>query len=95
MRNEIPPSREEDDHPIDLIPRSSPPNKPPYRVSWAQQEEIRRQVQELVEKGMARPSLSQFCSPVLLVHKKDGSYRMCVDYHALNRIIVKNIFLVS
>ncbi len=48
MPNELPPSRGEDDHSIDLVPGSSPPNKPPYRVSWAQQEEIRRQVQELV-----------------------------------------------
>ncbi len=78
MPSELPPSRGEDDHAIDLAPGSSPPNKPPYRVSWAQQEEIMRQVQELVEKGMARPSSSPFCSPVLLVHKKDGSYRMCM-----------------
>ncbi len=48
MPSELPPSRGEDDHAIDLAPRSSPPNKPPYRVSWSQQEEIRRQAQELV-----------------------------------------------
>ncbi|MCO5558384.1 hypothetical protein L7F22_011966 [Adiantum nelumboides] len=74
--------------------RSSLPDKPPYRVSQAQQEEIMRQVNELVEKGMVRPSSSPFCSLVLLVHKKDGTYRMCVNYRALNRITIKNRFHV-
>ena len=53
-----------------------------------------RQVNELVEKGMERSSSSPFCSPVLLVHKKDGTYRMCVDYRALNLITIKNRFPV-
>ncbi|MCO5559028.1 hypothetical protein L7F22_012620 [Adiantum nelumboides] len=91
---ELPPKRGDDDHAIELIPGSSSPNKPPYRVSQAQQEEIMRQVNELVEKGMVRPSSSPFCSPVLLVHKKDGTYRMCVDYRALNKITIKNRFPV-
>ncbi|MCO5577871.1 hypothetical protein L7F22_031706 [Adiantum nelumboides] len=91
---ELPPKRGDDDHAIELIPGSSPPNKPPYRVSQAQQEEIMRQVNELVEKGMVRPSSSPFCSPVFLVHKKDGTYRMCVDYRALNKITIKNRFPV-
>ncbi|MCO5574932.1 hypothetical protein L7F22_028727 [Adiantum nelumboides] len=91
---ELPPKRGDDDHMIELIPGSSPPNKPPYRVSQAQQEGIMRQVNELVKKGMVRPSSSPFCSPVLLVQKKDGTYRMCVDYRALNRITIKNRFPV-
>ncbi|MCO5564643.1 hypothetical protein L7F22_018309 [Adiantum nelumboides] len=91
---ELPPKRGDDDHAIELIPGSSPPNKPPYRVSQAQQEEIMRQVNELVEKGMVKPSSSPFCSPVLLVHKKDGTYCMCVDYRALNKITIKNRFPV-
>ena len=84
----------EDDHMIELIPGTSLPNKPPYRVSLSQQEEIMMQVNELLDKGMVRPSLSPFCSPVLLVQKKDGSYRMCVDYRALNKSTIKNRFLV-
>ncbi|MCO5555335.1 hypothetical protein L7F22_008881 [Adiantum nelumboides] len=94
IRGELPPKRRDDDHAIELIPGSSPPNKPPYRVSQAQQEEIMRQVNELVEKGIVRPSSSPFCSPVLLVHKKDGTYCMCVDYRALNKITIKNRFPV-
>ena len=77
-----------------LIQGSSPPNKLSYRVSLAQQEEIMAQVNELVEKGMVRNSSSPFCSPVLLVQKKDGSYRMCVDYRALNKNTIKNRFPV-
>ena len=92
--SEMPPKRGIDDHTIELIPGSSPPNKPPYRVSQAQQEEIMGQVNELVEKGMVRPSSSPFCSPVLLVQKKDGTYRMCVNYRALNKLTINNRFLV-
>ncbi|MCO5601345.1 hypothetical protein L7F22_055465 [Adiantum nelumboides] len=84
----------DDDHAIELLPGSSPPNKPPYRVSQAQQEEIMRQVNELVEKGMVRPSSSPFCSPVLLVQKKDGTYRICINYRALNRSTIKKKFHV-
>ncbi|MCO5611395.1 hypothetical protein L7F22_065648 [Adiantum nelumboides] len=91
---ELPPKRGDEDHAIELVPGSSPPNKPPYRVSQAQQEEIMRQVHELVEKGMVRTSSSPFCSPILLVHKKDGTHRICVDYRALNRITIRNIFPV-
>ena len=75
-----------------LIPGSSPPNQPPYRVSLMQQEEIMKQVEELLEKGLIRPSTSPYCSPVLLVQKKDGTFRMCLDYRSLNKITIKNRF---
>ena len=92
--NELPPARGDDDHRIELVQGSSPPNRPPYRVSLAQQEEIMAQVNELLDKGMVRPSSSPYCSPVLLVQKKDGSYRMCVDYCALNKNTIKNHFSI-
>ncbi|MCO5606359.1 hypothetical protein L7F22_060547 [Adiantum nelumboides] len=56
---ELPPTREQDDHTIELLPSSSPPNKPPYRVSQAQQEEFMRQVNELVEKDMSNSNIRQ------------------------------------
>ncbi|MCO5613170.1 hypothetical protein L7F22_067446 [Adiantum nelumboides] len=59
---QLPPKRGDDDHTIELIPGSSPPNKPPYRVSQAQQEEIMRQVNELVEKGMSAADFCRFTS---------------------------------
>ena len=91
----MPPSKGNDDHQIDLIPGTTPPNRPPYRVFVAQQEEIMTQVKELLEKGMVQPSSSPFCSLVLLVQKKDYSYCMCVDYCALNKSTIWNRFLIS
>ncbi|MCO5550496.1 hypothetical protein L7F22_003983 [Adiantum nelumboides] len=86
---ELPPKRGDDDHMIELIPGSSPPNKPPYRVSQAQQEEIMRQVNELVEKGMVRPSSSPFCSPVLLVIDLKSGYH---QIRIVDEDIVKTAF---
>ena len=91
LPDKLPPERLED-HRIELIPGSSPPNQPPYRVSLSQQEEIMKQVNELMEKGLIRPSTSPYCSPVLLVQKKDGTFRMCIDYRSLNKITIKNRF---
>ena len=55
-----------------------------------QQEGIMLQINELLEKGMIHPSSSPFCSPILLVQRKDGLYHMCVDYRALNKQTIKN-----
>ncbi|MCO5568302.1 hypothetical protein L7F22_022001 [Adiantum nelumboides] len=86
--SKFPPIRGQDDHTIELLPRSSPPNKPLYKVPHAQQEKILRQVNELVEKSMVRFSSSPLCSPILLVQKKYGyssfrpyylSSRDCMD----------------
>ncbi|MCO5572710.1 hypothetical protein L7F22_026469 [Adiantum nelumboides] len=91
LRSQLPPERPKD-HAIDLVPGSSPPNRPPCRVSAAQLKEIMSQVEELLEKGLIQPSSSPFCSPVLLVQKKDGSWRMCIDYRAPNKNTIKNRF---
>ena len=67
------------EHQIDLIPGASLPNHAPYTTNPEETKEIQRQVQELLDKGYVRESLSPCTIPVLLVPKKDGSWSMCVD----------------
>jgi hypothetical protein len=87
----LPPSREYD-HNISLLPGTTPLNVRPYRYSPLQNDEIERQVQEMMQAGTITRSVSPFASLVLLVKKKDVSWRFCVDYRKLNDIAVKNKF---
>jgi hypothetical protein len=73
-------------HPIDLTPGAPLPNGPIYRRSVLENDEIKRQIQELLQKGHIRPSSSPCGSPIVLVQKKDGTWRLCIDYRALNKI---------
>ena len=75
------------EHQIDLIPGASLPNRAPYRTNPEETKEIQRQVQELLDKGYVRESLSPCAVPVILVPKK--SWRMCVDCRAINNITVR------
>ena len=77
-------------HPIDLTPDAPLPNGPVYRLSLLENEEIKRQIQELLHKGHIRPSSSPCGSPIVLVQKKDGIWQLCIDYRALNKITVRN-----
>lgn len=88
---ELPPERFYD-HQIPLIPGAAPVNSKPYRHSRQHKDEIEKQVKELLAAGLITHSTSPFASPVLLVLKKDGSWRFCVDYRKLNALIVKNRF---
>ncbi|KAH9769141.1 Endonuclease [Citrus sinensis] len=88
VSNGLPPIRGID-HQIDFIPRATIPNRPAYRSNPDETKELQRQVEELLAKGYVRESMSPRAVPVLLVAKKDGTWRMCVDCRAINKIIVK------
>jgi hypothetical protein len=77
-------------HPIDLTLGTTWPNGPVYRRSLMENDEIKRQIQELLQKEHIRPSSSPCGSPIMLVQKKDGTWRLCIDYRALNKITVRN-----
>lgn len=85
----LPPTRD-CDHTIPLIPGTQPVNVRPYRYTPLQKDEIERQVADMLDRGIIKHSSSPFSSPVLLVKKKDGSWRFCVDYRHLNALTVKN-----
>ncbi|GJY63630.1 hypothetical protein Tco_0465090 [Tanacetum coccineum] len=75
---------------IDLIPGAAPVAREPYRLAQSELKELSDQLQELSNKGFIRPSSSPWGAPVLFVKKKDGSFRMCIDYRELNKLTVKN-----
>jgi hypothetical protein len=85
----LPPPRAVD-HRIELVPGAEPPSKPTYRLSFAEMNEVKKQLNDLLAKGLIAPSKSPFGAPVLLVRKKDGTMRMCIDYRALNKLTIKN-----
>ena len=91
LPRELPP-RDRLHHPIDLVPAYRIPQRKLYRQSENELKETKRQINEYLEAGHIRPSSSSFGAPVLLVKKKDGSMRMCIDYRSLNDITVKNTF---
>jgi hypothetical protein len=75
---------------IELQPGTAPISKRPYRMPPAELAELKRQLQELLDKGFIRPSTSPWGCPALFVKKKDESLRLCVDYRPLNAVTIKN-----
>ncbi|GKC13298.1 putative reverse transcriptase domain-containing protein [Tanacetum coccineum] len=85
----LPPTRQVEFQ-IDLVPGAAPVARAPYRLAPSEMKELSEQLQELSDKGFIRPSSSPWGAPVLFVKKKDGSFRMCIDYRELNKLTVKN-----
>ncbi|GKB83211.1 putative reverse transcriptase domain-containing protein [Tanacetum coccineum] len=85
----LPPTRQVEFQ-IDLVPGAAPVARAPYRLAPSKLQEVSTQLQELSDKGFIRPSSSPWGASVLFVKKKDGSFRMCIDYRELNKLTVKN-----
>ena len=85
----LPPEREIE-FCIDVVPGTDPISMPPYRMAPAELSELKEQLQDLLDKGFIRPSISPWGAPVLFVKKKDGSLRLCIDYRQLNKVTIKN-----
>jgi hypothetical protein len=87
----LPPMRNVD-HRIDLIPGAAPVSIPPYRLSRLEEDEIATQLKDYLRMGHIRHSKSPWGAPVILVKKKDGTWRMCVNYRRLNKLTIKNSY---
>nr|XP_027062987.1 uncharacterized protein LOC113689412 [Coffea arabica] len=85
----LPPEREVE-FKVDLVPRTTPISKTPYRMAPAELKELKVQLQNLLERGFIHESESSWGAPVLFVKKKDGSLRLCIDYRGLNAVTIKN-----
>jgi hypothetical protein len=82
------------EHVIELEEGAKPVITTPYRHPKKFKDEIEKAIHELLEMGYIRPSSSPFASSVVLVKKKDGMWRMCIDYRALNKKTIKNRYLI-
>jgi hypothetical protein len=75
---------------IELMPGTAPIYKSPYRMDTPELVELKDHIKELLEKRFIHPSSSLWRAPVIFVSKKDGTQRLCMDYHALNEVTIKN-----
>ncbi|XP_019446853.1 PREDICTED: uncharacterized protein LOC109350125 [Lupinus angustifolius] len=89
----LPPERRHD-HAIRLKEGADIPNIQPYKCPHFQKSEIEKLVGEMLQAGVIRPSISPYSSPIILVKKKDGGWRFCIDYRALNKVTVPNKFRI-
>lgn len=89
---ELPPFRKNHNHKIVLKEGAEPVNQRPYRYAVYQKDEVDKMVKELLQAGTVQPSSSPYASPVVLVKKKDSTWRLCVDYRRLNNMTIKDRF---
>jgi hypothetical protein len=87
----LPPKRNIE-HIIELKADSTPVNIKPYRYPHHHKTKVQRLIQDLLECGVITTSKSSYAAPVILVRKKDGCFRLCIDYRWLNKITIKNKF---
>lgn len=90
-QKKLPPPRSLD-HRINIKEGDSAIKQHPYRYPFIQRKEIEKMVNEMLDTGVIQPSNSPYSSPVLLVKKKDGSWRICIDYRKLNSITIKDSY---
>ena len=88
------PPKREVEFEIKLEEGAVPLNKPPYRLSPKEHDELQAQIDDLLAQGHIRPSQSPYGAPVLFVPKKDRRWRMCMDYHALNKQTIRDRYLL-
>ncbi len=89
LPEDLPPKRRVD-HAIEVMLGVAPPAKAPYQMSHEELKELKVQLEKLLTKGYIKPSKLPYGAPILFVHKKDGSLKMCVDYRTFNKVTVKN-----
>ncbi|GJW27822.1 putative reverse transcriptase domain-containing protein [Tanacetum coccineum] len=85
----LPPTREVEFQ-INLVPGAASVARAPYRLAPSEMKKLSEQLQELSNKGLIRPNSSPWGAPVLFIKKRDGSFRMCIDYRELNKLTIKN-----
>uniref|UniRef100_A0A0G4F583 Reverse transcriptase domain-containing protein n=1 Tax=Chromera velia CCMP2878 TaxID=1169474 RepID=A0A0G4F583_9ALVE len=88
----LPPRKGDLDFKIELELGAWPPAKPPHCLSYAELEEMKKQLKDYVDRGFIRPSTSPFGAPAFFMKKKDGTFRMVIDYRPLNKMTVKDTF---
>jgi hypothetical protein len=80
---------------IDLVPGTQPIHKALYRMAPTELRDLKEQLQELLDRGFIRPSVTLWGAPILFVKNKDGSMLMCIDYRELNQVTIKNKYPLS